>query len=153
MSTAVSMLALGWVFQIGSVQVHGLDTITLSSEDKEADSTTNDSQGFMTHQVALRGYTVKLDGLYLEDGTGAQDPGQLAVENLGAQVGTASLGAFTLTSPGGKTRTFSGSVKMGDRGGKGSEMSKWAAEIKVSGAITLGTGTAYSGFTNSGYDG
>jgi hypothetical protein len=134
--SAVAVLAVGWIAQIGSTVINGLEELGFDMDVKEADKTTFQSGGNEEHYVALRGRTLKLSGLYLEDNSGNQDAGQAAVEALGAFVGPASLGAFTLTSPNGRVRTFSASVKMDSTGGNKAENTKWGATLKVSGAVT-----------------
>ena len=135
-STAV--LASGWKVEIGTTEIKGLETITFSSDAKEATWLVKESNGREEHQIASRGNSVKIDGFYIEDATtGTQDAGQVAVETLANEIGVDSLDTFKVTSPDGKVRTFQGSVKMSDLGGKISEMSKWGAEIKVSGAIAV----------------
>jgi hypothetical protein len=111
-----------------------LDSLSFTPDDTKADTTTFECQGAQAHLVAERVMTLRLAGKWLEDlQNGNRDAGQLIIEELGAQIGEASLGQFKLTTPGGKYRTFAGSVKMGDIGGGNNDPTSWNCEITSSG--------------------
>lgn len=118
-------------------EIKGLNTIGPEPKMSEADTTAFDSNGRDEHLVASRGMSLTLEGFRYEDeATGARDPGQQAVETLGDAVGTASLGQFRLTSPGGRTWTFKASADVTPMGGGNNDASSWSAKLTVSGAIT-----------------
>lgn len=127
--------ARDWKIYCGSIEILGLKTLSFSEESKEEECTTFSSQGNLEHKIMDRGLTIKVEGLYLEDPNGgSRDPGQLAVEVLAGKVGEDSRGTFKLVSPGGDERNFKATAKMSDCGGGESELTKWGAEIKKSGA-------------------
>lgn len=119
------------------VPIGGVNSWSHSPTGNDADTTTFDDQGRLSHLKASRGDEFTLSGLYQEDpDTGARDPGQEAVETLGAAVGYDSLKQFRLTSPGGIAKTFHASATVTIGGGGNDDPSKWEAKITVSGTIT-----------------
>lgn len=117
--------------------IGGIESLTHSPSSETADTTDFDSGGRAEHFVAQRGDEWTLAGFALEDvDTGAQDPGQQAVEELARAVGpTASLGTFRLTSPGGNTLTFDASAEVTLPGGAHNDSAAWSAKLTVSGEI------------------
>jgi hypothetical protein len=132
---ATEVAAAGWVFTINAVPIEGIDSFTLSADEKQADTTTFDDAGFESHLVIRRGRSLKLSGKYMEDGA-SQATGQAAVEASALLVGSAAVAAYTITSPGGVAIAFSGTVKMDDMGGGNDDVAKWGCEITRTGADT-----------------
>lgn len=135
MADPVVLLARGWEVKLNNVVVNGLKTIKLSPGAKEADITTQSSGDYDEHLIARRTMEITLEGYRLEASDGSRDPGQAAVEALAEQIDYASLGQWTLTSPGGEERKFKGSVTMSDLGGEIDEGQAWGCKIKQSGPL------------------
>ena len=62
--------------------------------------------------------------------SGERDPGQLRVEVLGKIKGNDGIEEFDLTSPGGTTKNFFGSVVVNSTGGGLNDPTGWSVEIK-----------------------
>ena len=141
--TYVKVSARKWIFNVSSdggttwVPILGLKTFTLGESSTKTDTTDYEADGEETHEVMSRTGSLKLEGFFLEDSTGARDPGQAAVEAFGRAVGSASIGDFKATSPSGKLYTFSGSVDIGDEGGDNNAKTSFSATISRSGGQTL----------------
>jgi len=135
----VKVLARGWLVEVQNdaltwVTVLGLKSLTFDGEKNDADTTSFDDNGWMTHQVASRGRSLGLEGFYLEDQSDkTRDPGQVIIENLSDAIGQDSLGVFRLTSPAGTVRNFDGSVNVDGVGGGNDDPTNWNFEITVSG--------------------
>ena len=118
--------------------IGGLNSLTHSPSTERADTTDFDSGGRPEHIVAQRGESWTLSGYAMEDvADGTRDAGQAAVETLGNATGTAAVGVFRLTSPGGNTREFNASVEVGLAGGGHNEAAAWTATLEVIGAPTI----------------
>jgi hypothetical protein len=119
-----------------NLPIGGIRTITLNTSKTDADTTDFDSGGWAEHFVGERSASVTLDGVYIEDpDSGDRDPGQARCEALALLVGPASMGEFTITSPAGAARVFSGSVQVSGPSGGRNEASTWQAVLTVSGQI------------------
>ena len=119
------------------VEVEGLNTWAHAPASGEADTTTFDDDGDMTHLKASRGHTFTLSGLLQEDeGDGSRAAGQEAVESWALLKGTASLKQFRITSPGGNVRTFNASAEVTKGGGGNDDPDAWSVAVHVSGPIT-----------------
>lgn len=143
------VLARGWKVEIDGdplaslptgtpvyTEIKGLNTLTFGGDKNEAETTSFDSDGWEEHLPASRSRTLSFEGYYYEDeATGDRDPGQGMVEDYNELNGPQGLGNFRLTSPGGKVKTFNGSVNVGDVGGGNDDPTSWGAEIKVSGKV------------------
>lgn len=115
--------------------IGGLNNLSHSPSTERADTTGFDSGGRAEHIVAQRGDSWTLTGHTLEDvADGSRDAGQEAVETLGRATGTAAIGTFRLTSPGGNTVTFDASVEVTTAGGGHNEAATWSAVLEVTGA-------------------
>lgn len=118
-------------------QIKGINQIGLSPTTNRADTTDFDDDGNLAHMVASRGLQITLDGFRMEDESGGdRDPGQAAVETLAEAKGTASLGSFRVTSPGGEVWTFKASAEVTPLGGGNDDPNAWSATLETSGAIT-----------------
>lgn len=116
--------------------VTGLDTWSHAPASNDADTTTFDEMGRLSHLKASRGDTFTLTGKYKEDeADGSRDPGQEAVEAWGDEIGPSSLKPFRITSPGGTTKTFDASATVKIGGGGNDDAAAWEAALVVSGAI------------------
>ena len=132
----VRVLTRGWKIEVNGIPIKGMQEMTLNRTKSNADTTTQDDAGFETHLVARRGGSISFKGLYLEDEvTGERDPGQEACEVLGRKIGADSIGAFKLTTPGGKEYTLYGSVEISDTGGAEDDASSWGMKIDLTGPI------------------
>lgn len=129
------VLARDCTITCGGTEVKGLSTIGLSNSSSSAETTDFDSAGWAESFVAERSMSMTLEGMFLEDVSDkSRDPGQAAVEVLGKAVGSASVGAFVYTTPGGTTCTFSATVELGDVGGGNNDPMSWSATLTVTGA-------------------
>lgn len=118
-------------------EVKGLNSLTFSSEKNDADTTTFDNNGFGTHLVASRSYSLEAEGFYLVDPTaGTRDAGQEAVEKYAEKMAAAGLASFQLTDPAGNVKSFSASVNVGEHGGGNDDAASWNCELTVSGQVT-----------------
>jgi predicted secreted protein len=116
--------------------IGGLNSLTHSPATSRADTTDFDSNGRAEHIVAQRGESWALAGFALEDvATGDRDAGQARVEALGQAVGLGATGSFRITSPGGNTATFDGSVEVTLAGGGHNDAAAWQAALEISGDV------------------
>jgi len=147
---AVKVLARGWILEVDTdalletplgtpvwVAINGLNSLTFSNSKNDAETTTFDDEGWETHMVASRGRELSVEGFYLVDPIdGTRDMGQETVEQVGDEIGPASLASFRLTSPASKVKTFVSSVNVGDIGGGNDDPTSWGAELTISGKVT-----------------
>lgn len=139
--TLKKVLARDWNLEIlvdaAYVEVLGLTSFGFGNSKTDADTKTFDTDGWDEHIVAGRGRSLSCDAKYLEDpADGSRDPGQAAVEAAALLIGHDSTATFRLTSPGGVTKVFSGSVNMKDVGGGVNDSTSWGCDILVSGTVT-----------------
>lgn len=118
-------------------EVKGINTITLAPSKREADTTTFDTAGWDRSTVLARGLTVTASGLALYDAAGIKDPGQVACEALGTEIGTAARGTFEIQTPSGTAYRFTGDVMVTAFGGGVNDVAQWSVEIKVSAEPTV----------------
>lgn len=134
-------LARGFTFELNTsgvtwVQVNGINTWSHSPQANDADTTTFDDAGRMSHMKASRGEQFAIAGLYLEDpDTAERDPGQLACEVWANAIGPDSVKNFRITSPGGEVRTFAASATVTSGGGGNDAPNAWSMAIVSSGAV------------------
>lgn len=122
----------------GYIPIKGLNSITHSPTSTDAETSDFNSEGRSEHLKAERGDSWTCAGFTLEDViTGERDPGQARVEAVAQIVGPAALVPFRLTSPGGNTIEFVGSVEVTLSGGGTNDASQWQAVVRASGAITF----------------
>jgi len=108
-----------------------------SPSTERTDMTDCDSGGRAEHVVAQRGDAFTFKGRVLEDpATGDRDPGQEACETLAKQIGSASLGQFRISSPGGATITFDASAEVKRFSGSFNDGIGWECATQVSGDLT-----------------
>lgn len=139
------VLARDWKLEINAgdeaspdwIEVKGITSFTFGGSKSDADTTSFDDNGVQSHIVTSRQRTVSIEGYFLEDETGARDPGQQAVEDLAQQIGPASIGHFRLTSPGGKQYEFRASAVVSEVGGGVEDPTSWNVELTVSGHVTI----------------
>lgn len=96
----------------------GIEAFNMDTTKRTAETTTYDSNGVEEHIPAGVGYKLTLDCLYEETDAGVQDAGQAYIQTLADAVGTAGIGVFSMTSPGGLQKKFKGSVSVTQSGGK-----------------------------------
>jgi hypothetical protein len=122
----------------GYVEIKGLHSITHAPTSTDAETSDFNSGGRSEHLKAERGDSWTCAGFTLEDvATGDRDPGQAAVEAAAQLIGPAALVPFRITSPGGNTIEFVGSVEVTLSGGGTNDASAWQAVVRASGAITF----------------
>lgn len=122
-------------------EVKGINTITLAPSKREADTTTFDTAGWDRSTVLARGLTVTASGLALYDASGVKDPGQVACEALGTEIGTAARGTFEIHTPSGAKYRFTGDVMVTAFGGSVNDVAQWSVEVKVSAEPTVIAGS------------
>ena len=131
-------------------EIKGVNTWSHSPTGNDADTTTFDEDGRMSHLKASRGDAFSLQGLILMDvGTGDRDPGQEAVEAWADEIGPDSLKQFKITSPDTSTLVFLASATVTHGGGGNDDPSAWNVEMNVSGAKTNSATTAKPGAVTS----
>jgi hypothetical protein len=122
----------------GYIPIKGLNSITHSPTSTDAETSDFNSEGRSEHLKAERGDSWTCAGFTLEDVlTGERDPGQARVEAVAQIVGPLALVPFRLTSPGGNTIEFVGSVEVTLSGGGTNDASQWQAVVRASGKITF----------------
>lgn len=122
----------------GFVEIKGLNSITHAPTSTDAETSDFNSEGRSEHLKAERGDSWTCSGFTLEDVvTGDRDPGQARVEEVSQLVGPEALVRFRLTSPGGNTIIFFGSVEVTLSGGGTNDASQWQAVVRASGPITF----------------
>lgn len=156
--TVTKHLARDYTFEVNNgtsgspdwIEVKGLNTWSHSTTKNDADTTSFDEGGRMSHLTASRGDSFSMQGFDLEDpDTGAKDPGQEACESWATKIGTDSIQQFRITSPAGVSKTFDASadVKMG--GGGKDDPAGWTLDIVVTGEITTSDSLALPGAPTS----
>lgn len=119
------------------VQIAGIETLTLSFEADEDDTTDYDSEGWAEHLIGERSEQVEISGkmafVDAKAETPERDPGQKAVEELGRKTGIESLGKVRLNTLGGGTITYVCSAQLGNQGGARAAASEWGASFQSSG--------------------
>lgn len=141
------VLARGFTFELNTgseavpnwVAVGGINTWSHSPQSNDANTTTFDDDGRMSHMKASRGDQFTLNGLYQEDpDDGSRDPGQEACEAWADEIGPASRKQFRITSPstGGAVKTFTATATVTSGGGGNDDPAAWSCAMTVDGAIT-----------------
>lgn len=139
------VLARGWKLEVNTaldnapvwIRVGGVNSFTFSNSKDDADTTDFDSDGYLEHMVANRGFEISAEGFYLVDKTtAARDAGQEYVEGLNEKMGSDSLGQFRIISPAGTIKIFKASVGLGDIGGGNDDPTSWSCTLTVSGKPT-----------------
>ena len=139
--------ARGWIFQIQTgptewTEIGGINTFELDrdAEGETTDDTTFRSGGVYEGHAAQRGASCNLEGFYEVDDADdtAQDPGQVAVDELAEQVGRASLGGFRFRH---ETQAewkvwATAYVNPGAVGGGNNDNTSWSATFTRSGVAT-----------------
>lgn len=138
--------ARDWTFEVDTdgtptwVEIGGITNFTPASTKNDTDSTDFDSDGWLEHRTMSRSAQLTLEGFRKEDpADGSRDAGQERCEALALLVGAASVGDFQVTSPGGTTYTFSGTVDVNvfeTEGGGNDDFSGWQAVISMTGEVT-----------------
>lgn len=129
---AVAIAAEGWVFTWDGQPIEGIDSFTLSMEEKLADTTTFDNVASESHLKIRTARTLKLSGRYFEDGAN-QATGQAKIEASALLAGSAAEETCIITSPGGRTIQFTGTAKMDDIGGGNDDATSWGCTITRTG--------------------
>lgn len=141
--------ARDWKFEVSEdpsiatpvwAQINGIESFDLNPSDGEAETetTTFGSNGIYEGQAMQRGASLSVSGKIVRDkATKAQDPGQLAVENLSVLVGEASLGGVRFRHKDDTSWTvWTAWVSKGNNGGGNNDKTTWSATFKRSGAPT-----------------
>lgn len=117
--------------------IKGVNSWSHTPTGNDADTTTFDEDGRLSHMKASRGDAFTLDGLYLTDvDTGERDPGQAAVSVWADAIGPDSLKQFRITVPDGTTLTFLASATTTQGGGGKDDPAAFSIAITASGAVT-----------------
>lgn len=142
----VKTLARDWDFHINTgttatpawVPINGINSHSWSVTKNDADTTTYDDEGWLSHLPASRGRSVTLSGIMMEDpDTGDRDPGQEACETHAEQIGPSGLRQFRVTSPAGTTIVGNASAQVTQGGGGNDDPSAWECVVTFSGAVTI----------------
>lgn len=118
--------------------IGGIRSFTITTTTNTIDTRDFDSGGWLEHIVGSRGKSFTISGAREEDeGTGARDPGQQFVEELGDKLGAEALGQFKIESPSGTTYTFYASAEVTPFGGGLDEFATWECNLTMSGPWTV----------------
>lgn len=132
------------------VEINGVNSWSHSPTGNDADTTTFDEDGRMSHLKASRGDSFTLQGLILMDeSTGDRDAGQAAVEAWADEIGPDSLKQFRITAPDTSTLVFLASATVTHGGGGNDDPSAWNVDLVTSGAKTNSATTAKPGAPTS----
>lgn len=125
----------------GFVQIAGIETLTLSFDADEADTTDWDSAGWSEHLIGERSESVEIAGHVVYDDAQAvppvRDAGQQLVESLARKTGIDSLQEIQLNTLGGGTIVWAASAQLGNQGGARSANASWGATFNSSGEPTV----------------
>lgn len=145
MTISKKIPAKGWDFEIDDgtdtdsfVEIKGIQSFTPEPSSNREDVTDKESDGDEEGYISSRGFSLSLEGNYLEDpDDGSRDPGQERVEEVGQQTGAESNVPFRLTSPGGTTWEFNVTVDSAfATGGDIPGNTGWSTELTRSGSTT-----------------
>jgi hypothetical protein len=137
----VKISARKWIISVSIdgratwTQIKGINKFSLDRNSVRTDTSDFLNDGVESGEIMARGAAAKLDGFFLEDSTGARDPGQLNVETFSETTGAASVGDFRFISPNGKSFTFSATVDLNPWGGGNNEKTTWGAALIRTGAM------------------
>lgn len=158
MAEITKYLARDHVFEVNNgtsgspdwLEVKGINTWSSTTTKNDADTTTFDEDGRMSHLPASRGNGFGLQGFALEDpDDGSKDPGQAACEAWAAKIGTAGIQQFRITTPGGYVLTFDASADVKIGGGGKDDPTGWTCDMVVTGAIVTSDDLALPGAPTS----
>lgn len=144
MPTPTEFLARGCTFELDNGTPGSPDWVTIGNISKwshspkanDADTTTFDDAGRMSHMKASRGDEFTFTGLAQEDpDDGTRDAGQLACEAWGRLIGPSSRKPFRVTTPGGNTLEFDATATVTLGGGGNDDPNTWELAIVVSGDV------------------
>lgn len=123
--------------------IGGLNSLTVSTEKNDTDTTDFDSDGWAEHMVSQRTGSISAEGFYKEDPvTGARDAGQEALIALADAVGYDSLKPFRITTPGGNVTIYQVSARVDAPAGGGlNDTAGFTAELTWSGKPVFTAGT------------
>lgn len=156
--TVTKYLARDHLFEVNNgtvgspdwVEVKGLNTWSSTTTKNDADTTSFDEDGRMSHLPASRGNGFGLQGFALEDPDDAsKDPGQAACESWANKIGTDGIQQFRITTPGGYVLTFEASADVKIGGGGKDDPTGWTCDMVVTGAITTSADLALPGAPTS----
>lgn len=118
-------------------EINGVQSWSHSPTGNDANTTTFDEDGRLSHLKASRGDAFTLDGLYITDvDTGTRDAGQAAVSVWADAIGPDSLKQFRITNPDGNTLTFMASATTTQGSGGTDDPAAFSIAITASGAVT-----------------
>ena len=130
--------------------ISNVDSFSHSASANDADTTTFDDAGFMTHMKASRSHEFSITCKAQEDpATGDKDAGQAACEAWARLVGPDGTKQFRITSPAGNTLVFLCTAVVNITGGGNDDVSPWEMTLNVSGDITDSTSTSVPGAPSS----
>ncbi len=137
------VLARSWTKQVKEAggtysDIKGINSFTVASSVHNADTTDFESGGWSEFIPAARGYTITLEGFFLEDIVSkARDAGQARCEVLALLVGPTAIGDFRLITPGGTQWDFKAAVDVSGPGGDHQNAATWRCTLTVHGQITI----------------
>lgn len=135
-----------WIFQIATEPTTWVEIGELNEwndnpgeNEETADTTVNRDAGQYRQQVMQRGATLALTGKWGTAGTPAtRDPGQVAVEALGREVGDESEGTIRFRHESQDEWTvWDATCTLGERGGGHNEKTAWSATFTRCGAARV----------------
>lgn len=130
--------------------ISNVESFSHSASANDADTTTFDDGGFMTHMKASRSHEFTITCKAQEDAdNGAKDAGQAACEAWARLIGPASVKQFRITSPAGNTLVFLCTAVVNITGGGNDDVSPWEMTLTVSGDITDSTSASVPGTPGS----
>lgn len=151
MSNSLKVLARDLVTELNTgtsdtpvwVEINGINSIGITWNGNNADTTTFENGGWMTHLKASRGATLSFQGLMIEDESdGTRDAGQAAAEAWALEIGQSSIKQIRITTPGGTTGVFDASatapIGLGTGGGN-DDPNGWNLDVEMSGEPTIST--------------
>lgn len=130
--------------------ISNVDQFSHSASGNDADTTTFDDGGFMTHMKASRSHEFSITCKAQEDpDNGDKDAGQAACEAWARLVGPTSVKQFRITTPAGNTLVFLCTAVVNLTGGGNDDVAPWELTLTVSGDITDSTSEAVPGAPSS----
>ena len=136
-----TVLARKWKFFIGTgedkkfVQISGITSFTISKSKEDLDTTDFDNDGYDSHVVGGRGFSIKVSGHMRMDSTGQRCAGQARVEACGELMGVDSIVPLVILPPAGKGYLVHGSINIADVGGGNKDKTSWGFDLTGEGKM------------------
>ena len=117
------------------IQISGVTKFTISRSKEDMDTTDFDNDGYDSHIVAGRAFSLKVEGHMRNAENGCRCPGQVRVEQIAEKFGVASIQNFHIIDPAGNYYQMKGSVKLADIGGGNKDKTSWGFEVTGEGKM------------------